>query len=116
MIFYRYDFKGILLNHNILPLTLIVDGKSFEFQLNKSPKDDSDGIKSKDVRFRSENLLLYGTIYYPVKPNGKAIYLVTSSGNNDRSASRAEALMFAQNGFITLHTDKRGTGISDGNW
>ena len=97
-------------------MILIVDGNSFEFQLQKENKDNSQGVKSKDIRFRSENLLLYGTVYYPVKPNGKAIYLVTSSGNNDRSASRAEALMFAQNGFITLHTDKRGTGISDGNW
>ena len=113
---YRYEFKGILLNNNDLSMNLIVDGKTFDFQLRKVPKVDSDGVKSKDVRFRSENLLLYGTVYYPVKPNGKAIYLVTSSGNNDRSASRAEALMFAQNGFISLHTDKRGTGISDGNW
>jgi len=113
---YKYEFKGILLNNNVLQINLEVDGKSFEFQLHKEAKDDSDGIKSKDVRFRSENLLLYGTIYYPVKANGKGIYLVTSSGNNDRSASRAEALMFAQNGFITFHTDKRGTGISDGNW
>jgi hypothetical protein len=114
--FYRYEFRSNSLNNNILPMILVVDGKSFEFQLHKGTKEDSDGIESKDVRFRSENLLLYGTIYYPIKPNGKAIYLVTSSGNNDRSASRAEALMFAENGFITLHTDKRGTGISDGNW
>jgi len=113
---YRYEFKGILLNNNVLQIILEVDGNSFEFQLHKEAKNDSDGVKSKEIRFRSENLLLYGTVYYPVKPNGKAIYLVTSSGNNDRSASRAEALMFAQNGFITMHTDKRGTGISDGNW
>lgn len=113
---YLYEFKGILLNNNALQMNLEVDGNSFEFQLHKEAMEDSNGVKSKDIRFRSENLLLYGTVYYPVKPNGKAIYLVTSSGNNDRSASRAEALMFAQNGFITLHTDKRGTGISDGNW
>jgi len=113
---YRYEFKGILLNNNVLSMNLMVDGNSYQFELHKEATDDSDGIKSKDIRFRSENLLLYGTVYYPVKPNGKAIYLVTSSGNNDRSASRAEALMFAQNGFITMHSDKRGTGISDGNW
>jgi len=113
---YKYEFNGILQNNSVLQLVLKVDGEFFEFELHKEAKDDSDAIKSKDIRFRSENLLLYGTIYYPIKPNGKAIYLVTSSGNNDRSASRAEALMFAQNGFITFHTDKRGTGISDGNW
>jgi pimeloyl-ACP methyl ester carboxylesterase len=114
--YYRYDFKGKILNDNTLALNLLVDGKSVDFQLTKLPHDDKSGIKSEDVRFRSENLLLYGTIYYPEKPNGKAIYIVTSSGNNDRSASRAEAVLFAKKGFITLHTDKRGTGISDGNW
>lgn len=114
--FYRYEFQGKLLNHHILDLNLQVNGKSFDFQLTKMVQDDSDGIKNKDIRFRAENLLLFGTMYYPEKPNGKAIYLVTSSGNNDRSSSRAEAVLFAKQGFITLHTDKRGTGISDGNW
>jgi dipeptidyl aminopeptidase/acylaminoacyl peptidase len=41
---------------------------------------------------------------------------VTSSGNADRSASRAEAILFAQMGFTTFHYDKRGTGNSEGNW
>ena len=114
--YYRYDFKGKKLNDNTLTMNLLVDGKSIDFQLTKVPQDDKSALKSEDVRFRSENLLLYGTIYYPENPNGKAIYLVTSSGNNDRSASRAEAVLFAKQGFITFHTDKRGTGISDGNW
>lgn len=114
--YFKYSFKGKLINNSSLALNLIVDQKAFDFKLLKKNREDSPKIKSKDVRFRSENLLLYGTIYFPEKPNGKAIYLVTSSGNNDRSASRAEAMMFAQNGFITFHTDKRGTGISDGIW
>ena len=114
--YFTYLFKGKILNNNTLSLNLTVDQKSFDFTLLKSNQEASSNLKSKDVRFRSENLLLYGTIYFPEKPNGKAIYLVTSSGNNDRSASRAEAMMFAQNGFIAFHTDKQGTGISDGNW
>lgn len=114
--YFTYLFKGKIVNNNTLSLNLTVDQKSFDFTLFKSNQKASSNLKRKDVRFRSENLLLYGTIYFPEKPNGKAIYLVTSSGNNDRSASRAEAMMFAQNGFIAFHTDKQGTGISDGNW
>jgi pimeloyl-ACP methyl ester carboxylesterase len=44
------------------------------------------------------------------------LVIVTSSGNADRSASRAEALLFAQRGFTTFHFDKRGTGSSQGDW
>lgn len=114
--FFRYDFSGILLNNKGLKLNLVVDGQSFDFKLDKLPNVDDLQARHKDIRFRSDNLLLYGTIYYPEKPNGKAVYLVTSSGNHDRSASRAEAILLAQNGYIAMHTDKRGTGISDGNW
>lgn len=114
--YFRYEFNCILLDNNKLKLNLSVDGKSFDTTLDKLSGENNLQVRHKDIRFRSENLLLYGTIYYPVKANGKAVYLVTSSGNHDRSASRAEAILLAQNGYITMHTDKRGTGISDGNW
>ena len=114
--FYRYDFSSVFQDNNKLVTTLFVDGNAYDFELIKSDKAATSRFKSKDIRFRSSELLLYGTIYYPEKPNGKAIYLVTSSGNNDRSASRAEALLFAKAGYISFHIDKRGTGISDGNW
>lgn len=114
--FYRYDFSATLAADKSLKLNLIVDGKSVDFKLNKLLKQDEQQVRHKDIRFRSGNLLLYGTVYYPENPNGKAVYLVTSSGNNDRSATRAEAILLAQSGYITMHTDKRGTGISDGNW
>ena len=96
--------------------TLTVDGSSYDFKLQKEIKSTNTFVKTKDIRLRSQGLLLYGTIYYPEKPNGKAIYLVTSSGDQDRSSSRAEALLFSKAGYISFHIDKRGTGISDGNW
>lgn len=113
---YRYDFISTLNKGNKLLTLLQVDGNSYELKLLKENQTQSTNSKSKDIRFRSEGLLLYGTIYYPEKHNGKAIYIVTSSGNQDRSASRAEALLFAKAGYISFHIDKRGTGISDGSW
>lgn len=114
--FYRYDFSTVSSGKKELITKLSVDGNSYDLKLYKKSQAGESRIKSKDIRFRSSELLMYGTIYYPNKPNGKAIYLVTSSGNQDRSASRAEALLFADAGFISFHIDKRGTGISDGNW
>ena len=113
---YRYNFNCHFNKKNELISVLLVDGNSYNFKLIKDTPSQTADFKSKDIRFRSEGLLLYGTIYYPEKHNGKAIYIVTSSGNQDRSASRAEALLFAKAGFISFHIDKRGTGISDGNW
>jgi alpha-beta hydrolase superfamily lysophospholipase len=44
------------------------------------------------------------------------LVFITSSGGGDRSGSRAEAIYFAQKGYTTFHYDKRGTGVSEGNW
>ncbi|MGI9532480.1 alpha/beta hydrolase family protein [Lutimonas sp.] len=114
--YYRYDFSSLPSSNNELKTTMTVDGNSYNFKLLKKNENLQGRFRSKNIRFRSSDLLLYGTIYYPDKSNGKAIYLVTSSGNQDRSASRAEAMLFAEAGFISFHIDKRGTGISDGNW
>lgn len=113
--YFRYEFECTSIDGNDLPCQLQVDGHTYDFILHKK-NAISDSVKSKDIRLRSGSNLLYGTIYYPDQPNGKAIYLVTSSGNQDRSGSRAEALLFAKAGFISFHIDKRGTGLSDGNW
>lgn len=113
---YRYDFHLTPVDEKKISSLLHIDGNSYHFELLKKNQSEVSSVKSKDIRFRSGPLLLYGTIYYPEKPNGKAIYLVTSSGNQDRSASRADALLFAKEGYISFHIDKRGTGISDGNW
>lgn len=114
--FYRYDFSIFSFPQNQLKGQLKVDNNLYGFDLAKVSKENDNEITHKDIRFKSEGLFLYGTIYYPYKPNGKAIYLVTSSGDQDRSSSRSEAILFAKAGFISFHIDKRGTGISDGNW
>ena len=114
--YYRYDISCSPFGQPHMNGTLTVDDKSYDLALDKEANRIPNTIKSKDIRFRSEGLLLYGTLYYPEKHNGKAIYLLTSSGDQDRSGSRAEALLFAKAGYISFHIDKRGTGISDGNW
>ncbi len=113
--FFRYEFKGEFQGDS-LNMNLSIDKNVYPFVLIRSSAFQEDQFSSRDIRFRSGNLLLYGTLYLPEKPNGKAIYLVTSSGGQDRSASRAEAQFLARQGYITLHSDKRGTGMSDGNW
>lgn len=112
---FKYQFDGFVQNDS-LRLLLTIDNKHFLFQLARTTTTDKDPIKTEDISFRSGSNLLSGTVYYPEKSNGKAIYLVTSSGNQDRSASRAEALFFARSGYISFHIDKRGTGRSQGNW
>lgn len=112
---YHYQFKTDISNGTMNGL-MLVDGKSFPFSLEMTDQQLTQAFAEKKVRFKSGNLFLYGSIYYPRNPNGKAVYFVNSSGNSDRSASRAEAIYLSHQGYITFHTDKRGTGISDGNW
>ena len=91
--YYRYDFSCVPFNENLMNGTLSVDGKHFDFKLYKEVYETKTTVKTKDISLRSQGLFLYGTIYYPENPNGKAIYLVTSSGTQDRSASRAELMI-----------------------
>ena len=114
--YYTYQFIGNVNIRNGLSLVLEVDTKSFPFVLHSDLNSPAVAFNFRDVRFRSKNLLLYGTVYNPIQANGKAIYIVNSSGNQDRSASRSEVIKLVNQGFIVFHTDKRGTGLSDGNW
>ena len=115
--FYRYSFKNKWTDNNtILQGSLTVDTVSVPYALRRVDHDESQYPKSEDVRFESEDLKLEGTIWYPSISKSRAIIILTSSGNADRSASRAEAILFAQMGFTTFHYDKRGTGDSEGNW
>ena len=114
--YYTYTFKNKWVDNNEkLQGSLTVDTVTVNYSLEKELKDEHT-LKSEDIIFKSNNLSLNGTIWYPQKSNGNALVMVTSSGNADRSSSRAEAILFAQKGYTTFHYDKRGTGISEGDW
>jgi hypothetical protein len=115
--YFSFKFKNKLSEDGTtLDANLSVDSISQNFKLEKLANLKQHQIHQEDVSFLSNDLNLKGTIYSPSKPSNKALYFVTSSGNSDRSASRAEAMKFTNQGFITFHIDKRGTGVSDGNW
>ncbi len=115
--FYTYSFRNKWIdNYSKLQGSLTVDTITTLYTLEKEVLDNSNAPKSEEVSFQSNGLILNGTIWYPNNNDGKALIIVTSSGNSDRSASRAEAILFAQMGFTTFHYDKRGTGNSEGNW
>jgi len=115
--FYTYSFRNKWIdNYRKLQGTLTVDTITTQYTLEKELPDDRNFPKSEEVSFESNGFSLNGTIWYPTNNERKALVIVTSSGNSDRSASRAEAILFAQRGFTTFHYDKRGTGNSEGDW
>ena len=114
---YTYFFRNNWIeNNNKLQGVLTVDTITAPYTLERELPGRSQNPKSEDISFESERLKINGTIWYPKNEGNKAIVILTSSGNADRSASRAEAILFAQMGFTVFHYDKRGTGNSDGNW
>ena len=115
--FYTYSFKNKWINnHSKLQGSLSVDTITTHYTLEKELLDNSNTPKSEEISFESNGFNLNGTIWYPSNKGNKGLVIVTSSGNADRSASRAEAILFAQMGFTTFHYDKRGTGNSEGIW
>ena len=115
--FYTYTFKNKWIDNNSkLQGSLTVDTITAHYTLERNILDNSNTPKSEEISFESSGFNLNGTIWYPNNKASKALVIVTSSGNADRSASRAEAILFAQMGFTTFHYDKRGTGNSEGNW
>ena len=115
--FYTYSFKNKWIdNYSKLQGALTVDTITTLYTLEKELLNNSKAPKNEEISFESNGLSLNGTIWYPINNDRKALIIVTSSGNADRSASRAEAILFAQMGFTTFHYDKRGTGNSEGNW
>ncbi len=115
--FYTYSFKNKWTDNNSkLRGLLSVDTVTIQYTLEKEALNPSIGTKSEEISFDSNGLSLYGTIRHANNKDNKAIVIVTSSGNADRSASRAEAILFSEMGYTTFHYDKRGTGNSEGNW
>jgi len=115
--FYTYAFKNKWTeNNNKLQGALTVDTITVPYTLEKELLSNNQNPKNEDVGFESKELKINGTIWYPNNTGSKAIVILTSSGNADRSASRAEAILFAQMGFTAFHYDKRGTGNSEGDW
>lgn len=117
--YYTYNFKNKWINeNNKLESSLSVDTITVSYTLNKEFKKSEDKVQSEDISFESNNVLLNGTIWSPNNNNNRreGLVILTSSGNTDRSSSRAEAILFAKKGYTTFHYDKRGTGISEGDW
>ncbi len=114
--FYTYLFKNKWENNTSeLRGTLTVDTVDIQYTLYKTLAGKK-VLSTEDISYESNGLKLNGTIFYPAKDNNMGLIIVTSSGNSDRSASRAEAQLFAKRGFTTFIYDKQGTGISEGNW
>ncbi|MEP0132786.1 MAG: CocE/NonD family hydrolase [Eudoraea sp.] len=114
--FYTYSFKNKWANNNSeLQGSLTVDTMKIPYTFYKV-RGKIQSPTSEEVSFETNDLKLNGTIYHPSIDTKKAMIIVTSSGNSDRSASRAEAQLFAKRGTTTFIYDKRGTGISEGNW
>ncbi|MCB0661834.1 MAG: prolyl oligopeptidase family serine peptidase [Saprospiraceae bacterium] len=115
--FFKYTFKNKWSDNNsLLKGSLSVDTVTVSYTLKKEGNNDNGSPGKEGISFKSDGLTLHGTIWQPINKNNRAIIILTSSGNADRSASRAEAIQFAKMGFTTFHYDKRGTGNSGGDW
>ncbi len=115
--FYTYLFKNKWSENNSkLQGSLTVDTVIVPYVFEKEKAKSTQKQTSEDVIFESNGLKINGTIWHPENNENKALVILTSSGSADRSASRSEAILFAQKGFTTFHYDKRGTGNSDGDW
>ena len=115
--FYLYQFRNRWIDNNSkLQGVLHVDTITVPYILEKEALSSNANPRREDVSFESNGLKINGTIWHPENNENKALVILTSSSGADRSASRSEAILFAQKGFTTFHYDKRGTGSSDGDW
>jgi alpha/beta superfamily hydrolase len=77
--------------------------------------------KTENIFFTNQNnTKLGGTIFKPLRPNGKAIVIVHGSGNQDRNGNNACIRILAdvlvRKGITVFTFDKQGVGSSEGNW
>ena len=102
--FNRKDRRSILFFASILLGLSLVPSKQILAQIQ-------DSVKTENVTFESEGVLLYGTIYTP-KTAHAAVVLVHGSDRVPRMSEFAERL--ANEGISVLTYDKRGVGESGG--
>ena len=74
-------------------------------------------IVSRDVQFTNHEISFHGIVTEPRTPGSyPAVVLVGGSGPSAATELQAIADFFAQNGFVALAYDKRGSGTSGGSW
>ncbi len=74
-------------------------------------------FRSRDVRFNNGDVTLSGTVVLPAgKGPHPAVVLTQMSSPAPRSAYALQAYYFASNGIAALMYDKRGVGLSSGDW
>jgi uncharacterized protein len=85
----------------------------FLITVNQIKAQSLEAIKVENVTFKSEGVILVGTIYKP-KHSQSALVVVHGSGQEPRMTKFAELL--AKNGITVLTYDKRGVGESGGDY
>ena len=74
-------------------------------------------FRTRDVRFNNGGVTLSGTVVMPAgKGPHPAVVLTQMSSPAPRSAYALQAYYFASNGIAALMYDKRGVGLSGGDW
>ncbi|WP_299361991.1 alpha/beta fold hydrolase [Winogradskyella sp.] len=111
--FHTYSFSNSIDRHySTLQGMLTIESKEYPYTLKKVNKKDEP--TTEEVQFQSNGNTLAGAIWKSTISNNLGLFMVTSSGTNDRNSSNAEALYFSKRGFTVFHFDKRGTGKSTG--
>ena len=76
-------------------------------------------LRQEDVSFRNGDVMLAGTIIFPLGNDRFSAVVVTHGGDPDTRSSagyRGNAVMLARHGLAVLIYDKRGVGKSTGDW
>lgn len=120
--YYTYEYKFLQNSKNFNGRLSIYSNETeqllntLETDLIRENRIESDIFEKQELTFTSNNLELFGTLWKPKNPINKGLFFVTSSQDNDRSGSNAEAAYFTELGYTVFNYDKRGTGKSEGEW
>jgi dienelactone hydrolase len=88
---------------------------SCRFTLEEKP--DPRPYTAEEVTFKNGDVTLGGTVFVPTTAGSHpAIVMVDGSGDALRWVREGHADFFARRGMVTLIYDKRGCGVSTGNW